>query len=320
MSFDYLTSKILILEHQPAAKKEIKTFLLKNNLVGVQDSKSNTVEIFKRITDLGAVFISESSQEMQKTGLTIAEELYQLRSEVPIFLRVDNINDLNKEYPFIAGLYHIKDLNRLEQLLDKYLFDRFYPMPLVHDIQSMSYSAISSIIKQTDVQFDVPYLVNDQVVSGNVLSLIPLESNWCRGTMMLQTTEKDIADCIKAQKTSLNATNIDFRDVNQVVSEITNMIWGAIKSRYLISSEQPTDISNQIFVPILINQTQNFVSLGTVSPHLCFKYTIKDTENKLPDFAIIQKLVFNLNWQPELYCEPNTTTDGLLDSGELELF
>ncbi|MCQ4384351.1 chemotaxis protein CheX, partial [Clostridioides difficile] len=62
-----------------------------------------------------------------------------------------------------------------------------------------------------------------------------LESAWCRGYMLLQTSEQPLLDMIGGTRDAGRAP--DFRDVNSVLGELTNLVWGAFKNRYLGDAE-----------------------------------------------------------------------------------
>ena len=44
------------------------------------------------------------------------------------------------------------------------------------------------------VRSESPYVVHDRIIFGEVSTLIPIESSWCRGYMMLQTEEIALLD------------------------------------------------------------------------------------------------------------------------------
>jgi hypothetical protein len=100
------------------------------------------------------------------------------------------------------------------------------------------------------------------------------------------------------------------------------MVWGGIKSRFFVSENdaQIDEIGNKIHVPILVNHGRKYISFGTTEPHLCFRYTIQSEDESSPPIEIYQKLVFNLNWQPELFKEYEQAVDDMVDAGELEFF
>ena len=59
---------------------------------------------------------------------------------------------------------------------------------------------------------ETPYIVRDRIIFGEVFSLIPLESSWCRGYMMLQTEEQ--ADSGFFELLPAIAGKLDFRTAN----------------------------------------------------------------------------------------------------------
>jgi CheY-specific phosphatase CheX len=211
-------------------------------------------------------------------------------------------------------------MHLLDELLQSHLFINHYPMPLIRAIQEISETAFSALISDVDVVTDAPYLVNDQIIYGELFSLIPLESDWCRGTMMLQTTQQEVMDMIHAGKTPLEKTHADFRDVNELVNEITNLIWGKIKSEFFTNRDHSERIITRTQVPTLVNHQEKYISFGTNNPQLSFRYTISDKTNQSPSIVIFQKLVFNLSWRPEDFNQSDTAIDEFVDSGELELF
>lgn len=136
---------------------------------------------------------------------------------------------------------------------------------------------------------------------------------------MLQTEEEAMMHYVKAGRTFVNPEeSYDFRHLNGLLGEITNLIWGAIKNRYLSSVREGIYLSQ---VPIIINHLHRYISFGSDNPQLCFKYTVSDPND--PAFmplVLQQKFVFNLNWSPEEFSENMTSVDELVSSGELEFF
>lgn len=324
MGNDLITSKVLIHEVDNSAEAQLRQFFEENHLTGLKDSQSNLLDIFNRNTDLGAAFLCETPDKDGVTGLELGKKLHLIRPEIPIFLRRQSTDsELPEKYKsYFAGSYHIDDTEQLRSLLKKHLFNEHYPIPLIRGIQEISQDCFQTVISDVDVRIDPPYLVNDQIIYGELFSLIPLESNWCRGFMMLQTTESEIKNVIATGKTGLITSAPTFRDVNHILSEVTNMIWGSLKSKFFVEddSEESQVITSKIHVPILVNHQHRFISFGSSEPHLCFRYTVKDKTGEYADFTIYQKIVFNLSWQPELFKESTSKTDEMVSAGELEFF
>jgi hypothetical protein len=178
---------------------------------------------------------------------------------------------------------------------------------------------LSSQFKDVIVGVETPYVVRDRVIFGEVFSLIPLESTWCRGYMMLQTGEQAMLEVVKMDKTHVATDSANFRNVNNILSEVTNLIWGAFKNRYISDEDRNIHFHSQ--VPIIINHKHKYISFGSENPQLCFKYTLTDPNNSDSQPVIIyQRFVFNLTWSPEDFKENQASVEELVDSGELEMF
>jgi hypothetical protein len=110
---------------------------------------------------------------------------------------------------------------------------------------------------------------------------------------------------------------INFRQVNDLLSEITNLIWGAFKNRYI--GDGKGTATSQVQVPLLVNHKHKYISFGTENPQLCFRFTLTDPVSARST-ALFARFVFNLSWSPEDFREIPQEVAGLVDSGELELF
>ncbi len=313
-----IVSKVLVHENSDDARQQLKEFFAVKGLVGLKDNSKDIIELLNANTDLGAVFLSAKCDYNGETGLEVGRRIHRARPELPLFIRKEQLNDEDVETPEFGLYYTLKDLGRLDYLIDEHLFTRFYPMQLIRGIQEISFDAFSSTIKEVNVTCDQPYLVKDQIIYGELFSLIPLESNWCRGYMMLQTTEKEMLDVIGASKTHLPPDCKNFRDVNSLLNEVTNLVWGGIKSRFFADAD--TESANRTQVPTLVNHKEKYISFGTTEPQLCFRYTISDKDSNSPSIVVYQKIIFNLDWRPEAFKESDQAVDDLVDSGELELF
>jgi hypothetical protein len=330
----HIVSKVLVHECHADALTALKVVCTEHSLVGLKVSTGNNSIGLKDVSneiddvlhsnvDLGAIFLTEEIDQNGFTGIDLCLKIHHTRPELPIFLRRINKadgNDLDQDVQeAITGFYTLSDTSLLDDLIKKYVCSMYYPVELAQGIQDISFEAFSNIIKNSAIHCDQPYLVKDQIIYGELFSLIPLESEWCRGYMMLQTTENEILELIRSGRTYINSTRPDSRDTNAVLNEITNMIWGGIKSRYFQSGETPDD-AHRTQVPIIVNHLQKHISFGSTEPQLCFKYTISNLDKKFPGVTIYQRLVFNLSWSPEKFAESDKAVDHFVDNGELELF
>lgn len=160
-----------------------------------------------------------------------------------------------------------------------------------------------------------PSVVRDRIIFGEVFSLIPLESAWCRGYMMMQAEQVPFMQLL--EHTGRCEGPAGFRELNGMLGEMTNLIWGAFKNRYL--GEASAADRAQVQVPLLINHKQKYISFGTDNPQLCFVYRIADPV----DARIVtlhQHFVFSLNWSPEAFREATPATAAPVETGALELF
>ena len=294
-----------------------------NNTIGIKDASNEIDDVLNSNVDLGAIFLTEEADPNGFTGIDLCLKIHHTRPELPIFLRRNNQvdgSDLPAEIQeAITGYYTTSNMEALDELIKTYICSMFYPVELAQGIQDISFDAFSNIVKDTDISCEQPYLVKDQIIYGELFSLIPLESEWCRGYMMLQTTENEILELIRSGRTHITSSRPDSRDTNAVLNEITNMIWGGIKSRYFQSGETPGE-AHRTQVPIIVNHLQKHISFGSTEPQLCFKYNLNSKDKKYSTVTLYQRLVFNLSWSPEKFAESDKTVEEFVDSGELELF
>ncbi len=318
-----IVSKVLVLDGDTACFDSIKDFCDSNGLVGLKVLPDNVMSVLRSNLDLGAILLSETYADSAQGGTVLARKIHAVRPELPIFLRREaagNLDDLpDRDRLLYSAAYTIDTISKLQAVIEEFIFSRSYPNALVRGITEIAIPALESQFKSMQVEVEAPYLVRDRLIFGEVFTLIPLESSWCRGYMMLQTEEEALMRYVKAGRTFVNPDeSYDFRNLNGLLGEITNLIWGAIKNRYLSSVREGVYMSQ---VPIIINNLHRYISFGSDNPQLCFKYTVSDPND--PGFrplVLQQKFVFNLNWSPEEFSENLTSVDELVSSGELEFF
>jgi len=329
-----IVSKVLVHECDESALSVLKDACSQNNLVGLKVSTGDNSIGLKDITneiddvlrsnvDLGAIFLAEAPDHNNISGVDLCIKIHKARPELPIFLRrnnSDNCDDLPEAaQEALAGCYHTNDIKTLNDLINEYICSMYYPVELAKGIQEISCEVFRNLISgDVQVRCDQPYLVKDQIIYGELFSLIPLESSWCRGYMMLQTTEREIQELIRSERTFIQANSPGSRETNSILNEMTNMVWGGIKSRYFSGDELQE--ANRTQVPIIVNHAQKHISFGSTEPQLCLKYTLHDPQHKFPDFCLYQRLIFNLSWSPEKFAESDKAIEDFVDNGELELF
>jgi hypothetical protein len=331
---EQIVSKVLVHENDEQALSVLKDICTKNNLVGLKvcsrgtsiglgDPSNEIGDVLNSNVDLGAIFLYEGEDLHGVTGLELCEKIHRSRPELPIFLRrddLDSIDDLAEaEKQAIAGCYITGDQDRLQSLVEEYICSMYYPTEFAQGIAQVSEDAFNNVIPGLKVRHDMPYLVKDQIIYGELFSLIPLESAWCRGYMMLQTTESEVLDLIRSGRTQIKNERPTSTDSNNILNEVTNLIWGSIKSRYFANDHNDEE-THRTQVPIMVNHHRKHISFGSSEPQLCFKYTLSCPNHEFPDIVLYQRLIFNLSWTPEKFEESDRAVDELINDGELEFF
>lgn len=315
-----LVSKVLVLDEATDSSMRIKAFCDTHNLLGVRAQPENVMTVLKSNIDLGGIFLSEGYDGQPGGGLALARAIHEVRPELPIFYRRKSLNpdvDSGTAHGLFRQSYVIEDIDNLGPAVSDSIFSLVYPNALVRGITEISKLALESQFKEIAVNSEAPYIVRDRIIYGELFTLIPLESNWCRGYMMLQTEEQPLIRLVASDRTHIAASAASFRDLNQILGEVTNLIWGSFKNRF-VSGETPAGRQSQ--VPIVINHPHRYISFGSEDPQLCFKYTLTDASSDAPPLVIDQRFVFNLNWSPDNFKENEVVAEDLFESGELEIF
>lgn len=315
-------SKVLVLDDACEHFERLKQFCDECGLVGIkpnQGNKESVMTILKSNVDLGGILLHENYGAAGQ-GLALAKSIHTSRPELPIFLRREtaaSLADMSAaDASVFCAAFTISELDQLKSALDSSIFSRVYPTELVRGITEMTLSSLRTLFKNCSVDVEAPYLVKDQIIYGEVFSMIAIESNWCRGYMMLQSEEERLLDPLRDAAAGEVLT---FRDLNSVLGEATNLIWGSFKNRYVGDHDNQSGFA-QTQVPIIINHQRRYISFGSDDPQLCLKYTL--TENNKPGATpvpIFQRFIFNLSWSPDQFAEI-PSVEALVDSGELELF
>jgi hypothetical protein len=316
-----LVSKVLILDNAVEHFDKIKQFCDDNGLIGLRIHSNNVLRTLNSYVDLGGIFIAEDYAGSLEKTIELSKSIRSTRPELPIILR-RNVESSAEALPdnfsrYFVASYTIDDLSPLNRFIEDYIFSVVYPNALIRGITEISVQSLQSQFKAQVVTANAPYIVRDRIIFGEVFSLIPLESNWCRGYMMLQT-EESILDSLVVSDVGIQYSQTPFRELNNLLGEVTNLIWGAFKNRFI---NEDIDRTNRSVtqVPLVVNHQNKYISFGSENPQLCFKYTLLDEATGL-FCSIYQWFIFNLDFTPELFEEIQTTVDDLIDSGELELF
>jgi Chemotaxis phosphatase CheX len=316
---DKLVSKILVLDNSPAHAHLIKQFCDANSLVALKVRKGAVMSVLHTNVDLGGILYSEDYGASPEETARIALEIHSARPELPIIIRREAQATLaglpdGAQHVYCAA-YMTSDMDALRKVIDEYIFCLMYPNALLRGISEITESVLRSQFKTLKISLDTPYIVHDRVIFGELFSLMQLESAWCRGFMMLQTEQDPFLDLVGRDGAS--GTPATFRRVNDLLSETTNLIWGAFKNRYI--GDGKAFSGHQVQVPLVVNHKHKYISFGTENPQLCFRFTLTD-ESTGRSSRLYERFVFNLEWSPEDFKEIPHDVAGLVESGEVELF
>ncbi|MFA5170091.1 MAG: chemotaxis protein CheX [Sulfuriferula sp.] len=320
-----LISKILVLDDGAAHCENDKAFCEEHNLLGIKPQQGGmeaAMAILKSNVDLGGIMLYENYGNSVGMGLKLARKIHDSRPELPIFLRRDSVASVagldQRDAAMFRCAYTLNDLQVLRVTLNDSIFNRIYPNDLVRGIAEITSASLQALFSNCDIDVETPYLVKDSIIYGEVFTLIAIESNWCRGYMMLQAAEAAVLSLI-GRKAGNEDKVMTFRELNNVLGEVTNMVWGSFKNRYAGQHENGASLV-QSQVPIIINHQRRYISFGSEDSQLCLKYTLRERGNdSVEPVSIYQRFIFNLNWSPDEF-KDNASVESLFDAGELELF
>lgn len=314
-------SKVLVLEGQDDAAERIKSFCDRQALVALKSQAYNVMAVLRSNVDLGGILLWEHYGG-RGDGLGLALEIHRVRPELPILLRRDAADApplSPRDRRIVHAEFTLDALDDLKPVVDAAIFSRVYPNALVRGIAEITTAALQSQFRDVQIECEAPTIVRDRLIHGELFSLIPLETPWCRGYMMMQVEERPLMALVRSHKTYLDEdeAETDFREINHLLGEVTNLTWGAFKNRFVVSAPRTTHLTQ---VPIIVNHFHRYISFGAEDPQLCFRYTMTDREHPNDPLVLSQRFVFNLSWSPEDFAESEASVDDLVDAGELELF
>jgi hypothetical protein len=315
---EHPVSKVLVLDNSTEHAPLLKHFCEQNNLFALKVRKDAVTSVLRTNIDLGGILYSESYGDSPEETARIAADIHAARPELPIIIRRERRPTLtglpDSTQRLFCAAYTSSDMSALRKVIDEYIFCLVYPNSLLRGIGEISTEVLGNMFKSVKTSFDTPYIVHDRVIFGEVFSLIQLESSWCRGYMMLQTEEEPFLKLAGRDAKRTLAPN--FRTVNDLLSEITNLIWGGFKNRYIGDGRAP---ATQVQVPLIVNHKHQYISFGTANPQLCFRFILED-EAAAKASTLYARFIFNLNWSPQEFHEIAQESAALVESGAIEMF
>lgn len=314
-----LEAKVLLIDPDPQQCQDLADFCVSLGLLPLVCEADGASSVLEANQDLAGLLMSEALLNDASTGLAWAQMVHKLRPELPVFLRRTSGRELSEaEMEIVQFQWSGDDFEQLRSSVDRTIFSLRYPTPLVHGIVQLTCTALESMFPNAQVLAQSPYVVHDRIIHGEVSTLIAIESTWCRGYMMLQTEENALRQGMLAGLSYEGVGgDLGFRDLNNMLGETTNLIWGAFKNRYI----PPEAFANQqTQVPIVINHAHKYISFGSSDPQLCIRYQLSEAKRPdLPPLVIVQRFIFNLHWSPDQYAEFSAAAESG-PTGELDLF
>jgi len=313
-----LKSKVLTFDTDISVLPQLKSIFEENNLSGMRsigDARYVDVILSKNI-HLGALFLNNAGDYMK-----LAVRLKQERPELPLFLRLEEPGD-EKDIPsdhrhLFDGVFHISEREKISDLLKSHIFIQEYPADMIRQIQEFSLKSLHAMIQDTEIHSPAPMIIRDKVIFGEIMSLIPVNTSWCRGYMMLQTDTEELHRILTQAGRNPHFAEDAESVIPPLIGELTNLMWGGFKTVF-VKDGFYKEMGADIQVPIIINHKQKYISFGGDIPQLCFEYILKDNLQMNRETRIVQKFIFNLNWNPELADEFDFT--GMVQDGTIELF
>lgn len=329
MNTNQPVSKILLLENDSNRADALEAFGAAHQLVCVPVRRDALAAALQTHYDLGGVLLGEDFGGSREAAAAVAVALEVERPELPIVLRRASREATNDTLPEALlrvprASWYEDESETLLAALDAHVFSQEYPDPLVDGITDMTFGRLRGLFPDLEVNWDTPSVVRDRIIFGEVLTLIPIETAWCRGWLLMQTEEMPLIELLPPRAGRDEAS--DFRDVNGVLGELTNLVWGAFRNRYLgnASNADGSDVGRaQVQVPLLINHRRRYLSFGSDNPQLCIKYRLMCPATGR-EVVIDQRFVFSLGWSREGFDETAAQAAAAAEveqaSGELELF
>ncbi len=315
-----LISKILVDANADNLPIFLRDYFRKKNLQGVTAKDNRLIELLDVSTDLGGVFMSLNTHSSDLSGISLVKKIHSEHPELPIFLYLDD--EKNKDVDLVQSLLDLKctlftdnDTDSLDRAIEENIFCTFYPVPMIKEFQAISNKSFLSINDDLDVSMETPFIVKSRVIYGELFSLMAIESDWYNGFMMIQSTYEELGRVLSKRKEK----NCELA-CNDLLNELTNLIYGGMKSSFSNNASGNIDGARKIQIPTIINHQKKYISFGGNQPQLCFKFLIKSKSGVFEPFSIYHKLVFNVSWEPRHFDEASFSADDLVDSGELELF
>lgn len=300
-----VSTKVLVYEPNVEARQSLRTVLESQSLKGLRvDELSRFVRFLETKLDLGGLFFGAVKGEelaLSETLKTIRRE----RPELPVFVRLDvedglSIPDLEEN---CCCVYFKPGDISFVTTIQKRIFSRDYPLELVRMLQTETQEILASVFPEFLIEVDTPFLSNDKLLFGEIVSFIRVEGGWCRGYMLLEAREEALLRLLKSGAVPRTSTgdsgDENFRRANSLLTEISNLTWGRVKSWFDKRNAGLESAGYRAELPCIINNGRRYLSFGSDEAKLCFTYICMDPQMRVEPLVLQQRLIFHLKWRPD---------------------
>ena len=147
-----LSSKVLTFDTDITVLPQLRKIFDANNLTGMRSVGDPSIVdiILDKNIHLGALFVNN-----QGNWLELSSRLKEIRPELPLFLRIEELSDMS-EIPrdkawLFDGIFHISEEEKISKFLNSHIFIRDYPVDMIRRIQEFSTKAFESMIPEAVV-------------------------------------------------------------------------------------------------------------------------------------------------------------------------
>jgi hypothetical protein len=301
---------ILVYDNDDEAVNLIETLSSEGK---IETSEQDGISILESIalsdltqSDICAVFLSENFDSDGLTGFHIAAKIHRLRSNIPIFMRLDGqrtINDIPTEHrQLITGCYNTCDPAQLKKITDSFLYGYFFPNRLVDILLDAGLFTLKSAIKHCEIRPSRPFLIYDYTLAAEFTSILPIQLPFGNGSLTFSINENDALTLIKNEHTSLQKDQFSIDHCNQLISEITNQFWGKVR-RMCAPVYGRDQLRSPVYIPLVVNHKMKYINFGNNTPQLCFRYLLI-RDHLIPEgISVGFKIIFNSILRPNDFCE-----------------
>ena len=233
---DSVSTKVLVYEPNVEERQPLRDALEAQHLQGLRvDELSRFLRFLESKIDLGGLFIGAARGE-EEVLLDTLKTLRRERPELPVFVRLELESGISIPgiEDYCCCVYFKPGDRSFISTVQRRIFSRSYPCELVRTVQDETRKVLGSVFPDLIVEVDTPFLSHDKLLFGEIVSFVRLEGGWCRGYMLFEAREEALWRLLQSGvipgTESGRSLDADFRRANSLLTEISNLSWGRLKS------------------------------------------------------------------------------------------